>query len=271
MNKKILTIAYRVVIIAGILIGGFTLTQAFDVPLNAAPHNSAMRGQSKQGAITVGSNTLGVGQLNVVGPTGLRIDKANCLAAPFIGGSAWPCPIASVWNNGPELRSLQLAYTYKMVVGTTVGTPAFTGTMLDVYGDIKGDATSMNYGGGAYYQTTTDRKPLCALPDGQIAVCGTTGSCGSAAGVTSGTAPNQNLCALGSASAVTSNAFNWNWSCTVGSNPAVFCSAPKQTIYQGGGVNNNNNGVINGGLTPLGGGTNNSTTTINNGNIPLGG
>lgn len=237
MNKKILTIAYRVLIIAGLLIGGFTLTHAFDVPLNAAPHSGTVRGQSKAGALTVGNATLGTGQLTVKGATGLRIDKANCTAAPFTGTNPWPCPINSGWNNGPELRSLQLAYTYKMVVGTTAGTQPFAGTMLDVYGDIKGDPTSMNYAGGSYYQSTTDRKPLCALPDGQIAVCGTTGSCGSAAGVTTASAPSQNLCALGTASAVSGNLFNWNWACTVGANPAVACSAPKQSTFQGGSVN----------------------------------
>ncbi|MEI8224276.1 MAG: hypothetical protein WCG20_04120 [bacterium] len=267
MNKQLLTIAYRIVIIAGILIGGFTLTQAFDVPLNAAPHNGAVRGQSKQGALTVGSATLGTGQLTVKGATGLRIDKANCAVAPFTGSNAWPCPISSGWNNGPELRSLQLAYTYKMVAGTTVGTQPFAGTMLDVYGDIKGDATSMNYAGGAFYQTTTDRKPLCALPDGQIAVCGTTGSCGSANGVGTTPAPTQNLCALGTASAVTGTFANWNWTCAVGSNAPVSCSAPKQNIYQGGsGINGN---VFNGGVVPLGG--NQTTTTAPIGGTPNGG
>lgn len=265
MKKKILTITYRVVIIAGLLVGGYTLTQAFDVPLNAAPHNGTVRGQSKQGALTVGSATLGTGQLTVKGTTGLRIEKANCSAAPFTGTNPWPCPISSGWNNGPELRSLQLAYTYKMVAGTTAGTQPFAGTMLDVYGDIKGDATSMNYTGGAYYQGTTDRKPLCALPDGQIAVCGTTGACGAAAGTTSGTAPTQNLCALGTASAVSSGLLSWSWTCTVGTSPAVSCSAPKQTTYQGGSVNTG--GVIG----PQGGGTGAQTTSVQTGGVQNGG
>ncbi len=244
MNKKILTITYRIVIIAGILIGGFTLTQAFDVPLNAAPRSGTIRGQSKQGALTVGSATLGTGQLTVKGATGLRIEKANCTVTPFTGSNAWPCPIAAGWNpQGPELRSLQLAYTYKMVAGTTVGTQPFAGTMLDVYGDIKGDVASMNYAGGAFYQTTTDRKPLCALPDGQIAVCGTTGSCGSANGVPAQNAPSQNLCLLGNASIVTSTLGTWNWSCTVSGNTPTSCSAPKQVSGNGGGFN------------PIGGGT----------------
>lgn len=226
MKKNTLKIAYGLSAIVGLVAIGAGLVSAFDIPLNSAPVSlgSGFRGQVKAGNLTIGTATAGQGKLNVVGATGLKIQKTNCTIAPYTGANAWPCPTTVAL--GPELRVLQLGYTYKMVVGAPAGTVPTTGTMLDVIGAIKGDALSMNYNGGTYYQGSTVNKPLCALPDGQIAVCGTTGACGADNGAFLNSAPTQ-LCSNGTASFVMPNSLNtqWTWTCTVGVN-----NAPDQCV-----------------------------------------
>lgn len=57
-------------------------------------------------------------------------------------------------------------------------------------------------------------------------------ACGSAAGVTTSTAPSSNLCTEGSPSAVTDPVDDWEWTCSNGSG-TISCSAPKPSSPPG--------------------------------------
>lgn len=249
MKKNAYKIVYSVSAVLGVLIIGASIVSAFDIPLNSGPIANGFRGQVKQGKLTIGSTGPGQGQLNVVGTTGLKVQKANCNAVPFTGANAWPCPTTVAL--GPELRVLQLGYTYKMVVGGNAGTPPTPQTMLDVIGGIKVTPQSMNYATGAPFPGSSANKPLCALPDGQIAVCGTTGSCGADHLASLNATPTQ-LCNLGTASTVTTTNMNtqWNWTCTQGTNPPTQCVAYRAVSTSGPGGGINTGGGINGG-TPI--------------------
>ncbi len=217
---------YSILIIIGIFLGGFILVQAIDIPLNSAPYVKGtagpIRGQSKAGRLTVGSSTPGTSQLTAVGPTGITVSRVNCTALPYIAPLSWPCP--TIVATGPEAHILQMGYTYKMVIGAPSGTPPTTGAMLDVIGSIKADPVQMNYAGGSFYSGSSSRKPLCALPNGEIAVCGTAGICGADNGARLTTTPTR-LCDRGDASTVRRSLSDFTWTCAVGINTPVPCSA----------------------------------------------
>ena len=237
MHNHRFTTVYSILIIIGCFMGGYTLVRAFDIPLTSAPYlkdtAGPIRGQSKPGRLTVGSSTLGTSQLTAVGASGITVSSVDCSAAPYIAPLSWPCPTTVAL--GPQLRVLQLAYSYKMVVGAPAGTAPTPGTMLDVIGSIAADPVQMNYTGGSFYSGSSSRKPLCALPNGEIAVCGTAGICGADHGTSLVTAPTR-LCSRGDPSIPATSLMGYSWTCTVGINTPTACSASRAFSGGGGGV-----------------------------------
>lgn len=161
---------------------GMQVLTAAEIPLNQAPwvRDSNTRGQYKQGNLTLGSGG-GSSQLTV-GGSGIRVEGVNCSAGAFIGSSARPCPYPpfSLGASGTEFRVLGNGagvggYIQNLVVGAPSGTAITAQSSLDIRGTITNDpaAAYLNYAPGAYYQNSPTDKRLCALPNGDIIVCGT--------------------------------------------------------------------------------------------------
>lgn len=239
--KKILTTTNASFLIVALFFAGIIGVNALGIPLNQAPNvGSSARGQYKQGALTVGSSTAASSALTVVG-TGLKISGVNCATAPFTGANAKPCPYSpfTSGSTGPELRILGNGsgiggYMNTLVVGAPAGTAITSGSALDVVGTIMADPAPsyLNFAAGTYYQGSGTDKPLCALANGDIVVCGTVtvGTCGPANGTTMSTAPNANtsgLCATGTpAFGVVTQVGTYGWACMgSGGGSNAYCSA----------------------------------------------
>lgn len=283
--KQLFTKTTYSILVALAFFGGFYYVNAVGIPLNQAPwsapwNGSTTRGQQKSGPLTVGSSTPGTSALTVQG-TGLRVEGVNCAQPqPPFGVAAStpgsrPCPYSPFTPNstGVEFRLLGSGngiggYMYNLMVGAPVGAMITPSTSLDVVGTITADpaANYLNYATGTLYQNSTTDKQLCARPNGDIVVCGTStdGACGSANGTTMTppvTTSTPNLCASGSPVMSQTQVYGViGWSClgTAGG-LNVSCSA----------TNANQQG---GGWTPVGGGNQPATTTpINPGSNQLGG
>lgn len=238
--------------------GTFYIAGAIGIPLNQAPWSapttsSLTRGQSKSGPLTVGSSTAGTSALTVQG-SGLRVEGVNCAQSPFTlaptAPGSRPCPYSPFTANstGAEFRLLGSGngiggYAYNLIVGAPVNATITPATSLDVVGSITADpgANHLNYATGTLYQNSSTDKQLCARPNGDIVVCGTStdGMCGSAQGTALTPPVNANtpgLCASGSAVMSQTQVYGLiGWSClgTAGGLNAN-CSATNAN-QQGGG------------------------------------
>lgn len=197
--------------IAVVMIFGLGLhwLQAAEIPLNQAPFvkDSNTRGQYKAGPLTVGSSNAGTSALTVVGAAGLQVEGVNCSAGVFAGSDPRPCPYPNFTSGstGTEFRVLGSGsgvggYMHSLVTGAQPGTTITPQTSLDVRGTITADPASsyLGYPQGALYPNSVTDKPLCALPNGDIIVCGSTTSGSSTGGtihsggtpvINTGTAP----------------------------------------------------------------------------------
>lgn len=180
---------------------GMHWLQASEIPLNQAPFvkDSNIRGQYKVGPLTIGSSSAGSSSLTVVGSDGLQVTGVDCSAGVFAGSDPRPCPYPNFTSGstGTEFRVLGSGsgvggYMQSLVTGAAPGTALTPQTSLDVRGTITSDpATSyLGYPQGALYPNSTTDKPLCALPNGDIIVCGSTTSGSSTGGtINSGNGP----------------------------------------------------------------------------------
>lgn len=200
MKKISATTLYSlaVVIIFGL---GLHWLQAAEIPLNQAPFvkDSNTRGQYKVGPLTIGSSSTGTSALTVVGAAGLQVEGVDCSAGVFAGSDPRPCPYPnfSTGSTGTEFRVLGSGsgvggYMQSLVTGAQPGTVLTPQTSLDVRGTITADPapSHLGYPQGALYPNSTTDKPLCALPNGDIIVCGsTTSGSSTGGGINSGNGP----------------------------------------------------------------------------------
>jgi len=120
-------------------------------------------------------------------------------------------------------------YTYKTTCGSSNG-GSFTSapsTNLCTYGT----ASSVTTGETTYTWTCTGNDSL-AVSCSATRVAIVNGTCGSSNGGTFSTAPSTNLCSLGTATSVTTNATTYTWSCT-GSGGGTTASCSSNRLING--------------------------------------